>query len=319
MGDAAPSGIGPVMPAAARRHERLAAAAAALDRPRRAAGVQPRAGAAGLRRRRAARSATNPGRCWRCWSRARSAAASASSYTLYYATTFVFTGLAVAVAFHGGLFNIGGEGQAMLGGLGAGAGRAGARPTAAGAGAAAADGAGRRWPSAWPGPRCPAALQAWRGSHVVITTIMFNFIASALLVYLLRQRAEGAGQHVGREPRLRRRRARCRACTRCSPRIGIEWPRSPLNPACCWRLAARRWCTCCCGARAPATRCAPSAIAPEAARYAGIRAARADHGRRWRCRARWPGWSASTRSPACTAGCCSTSSPAPASPASRCR
>jgi ABC-type uncharacterized transport system permease subunit len=40
-------------------------------------------------------------------------------YTLYYATTFVFTGLAVAVAFHGGLFNIGGEGQAMLGGLGA--------------------------------------------------------------------------------------------------------------------------------------------------------------------------------------------------------
>ena len=31
------------------------------------------------------------------------------SYTLYYATTFVFTGLAVAVAFHGGLFNIGGE------------------------------------------------------------------------------------------------------------------------------------------------------------------------------------------------------------------
>ena len=40
------------------------------------------------------------------------------SYTLFYATTFIFTGLAVAVAFHGGLFNIGGEGQAMIGGLG---------------------------------------------------------------------------------------------------------------------------------------------------------------------------------------------------------
>src|SRR5688572_10724540 len=40
------------------------------------------------------------------------------SYTLYYATTFVFTGLAVAVAYHAGLFNIGGEGQAMLGGIG---------------------------------------------------------------------------------------------------------------------------------------------------------------------------------------------------------
>lgn len=42
------------------------------------------------------------------------------SYTLYYATTFVFTGLAVAVAYHCGLFNIGGEGQAILGGLGTG-------------------------------------------------------------------------------------------------------------------------------------------------------------------------------------------------------
>ena len=39
-------------------------------------------------------------------------------YTLYYATNFIFTGLAVAVAFHARLFNIGGEGQATLGGLG---------------------------------------------------------------------------------------------------------------------------------------------------------------------------------------------------------
>src|SRR2546427_8687035 len=41
----------------------------------------------------------------------------AVGYTLYYATNFVFTGLAVAVAFHGGLFNIGAEGQAYIGGL----------------------------------------------------------------------------------------------------------------------------------------------------------------------------------------------------------
>ncbi|MBL4810997.1 MAG: ABC transporter permease, partial [Rhodobacteraceae bacterium] len=39
-------------------------------------------------------------------------------YTLYYATNFLFTGLAVSVAFHAAMFNIGGEGQAMLGGLG---------------------------------------------------------------------------------------------------------------------------------------------------------------------------------------------------------
>jgi simple sugar transport system permease protein len=31
----------------------------------------------------------------------------------------------------------------------------------------------------------PAWLQAWRGSHIVITTIMFNFLAAALMTYLL--------------------------------------------------------------------------------------------------------------------------------------
>ena len=41
-------------------------------------------------------------------------------YTLFYTTNFIFTGLAVAVAFHAMLFNIGGEGQAAMGGLGIG-------------------------------------------------------------------------------------------------------------------------------------------------------------------------------------------------------
>ena len=44
--------------------------------------------------------------------------AEAIGYTLFYATSFIFTGLAVAIAFHCGLFNIGGEGQAYVGGLG---------------------------------------------------------------------------------------------------------------------------------------------------------------------------------------------------------
>lgn len=104
-------------------------------------------------------------------------------YTLYYATNFIFTGLAVAVAFHARLFNIGGEGQAMLGGLGV-----------------ALVSMSIEWPhwllsfpvvvigsalmgAAW--AAIPAWLQAKRGSHIVITTIMFNFIASALLVYML--------------------------------------------------------------------------------------------------------------------------------------
>src|ERR1041384_5071165 len=39
-------------------------------------------------------------------------------FTLFYTTSFIFTGLSVAVAIHAGLFNIGSEGQAYLGGLG---------------------------------------------------------------------------------------------------------------------------------------------------------------------------------------------------------
>ncbi len=104
-------------------------------------------------------------------------------YTLYYATNFIFTGLAVAIAFHARLFNIGGEGQATLGGLGVALvcvyipwphwslALIGAMVGAAVLGAA--------WAA------IPAFLQARRGSHIVITTIMFNFIAAALLNYLL--------------------------------------------------------------------------------------------------------------------------------------
>lgn len=104
-------------------------------------------------------------------------------YTLYYATNFIFTGLAVAVAFHAGLFNIGAEGQAYVGGLGVGlvALWLGDRspwlvlPLAASAGAL--------FGAAW--AFIPAWLQARRGSHIVITTIMFNFIAASLMTYLL--------------------------------------------------------------------------------------------------------------------------------------
>jgi simple sugar transport system permease protein len=39
----------------------------------------------------------------------------------------------------------------------------------------------------------PGYLQAKRGSHVVITTIMFNFIASALMIYMLNRVLKPAG------------------------------------------------------------------------------------------------------------------------------
>ncbi len=104
-------------------------------------------------------------------------------YTLFYTTNFIFTGLAFAVAFHAGLFNIGAEGQAYLGGLGV-------ALVCLYLGflplplliivAIIASGA---FGAAW--AYLPGWLQAKRGSHVVITTIMFNFIAASLMVYLL--------------------------------------------------------------------------------------------------------------------------------------
>src|SRR5438270_10528073 len=105
-------------------------------------------------------------------------------YTLYYATNFIFTGLAVAVAFHAGLFNIGGEGQAYIGGLGCGlAILALDRYLPAWLMIPLAIIAAALFGAAW--AAVPAWLQAWRGSHIVITTIMFNFVASALMVYLM--------------------------------------------------------------------------------------------------------------------------------------
>ena len=113
-------------------------------------------------------------------------------YTLYYATNFVFTGLAVAVAFHAKMFNIGGEGQATLGGLGAALVCLSIEwPHWVLAFPAAIIGAGL-FGAAW--AAIPAWLQAKKGSHIVITTIMFNFIASALLVYLLVNVLKAPGQ-----------------------------------------------------------------------------------------------------------------------------
>lgn len=105
------------------------------------------------------------------------------SYLLYYATNFIFTGLCVAVAFHAGLFNIGGEGQAYFAGLGAA--MVGLSldflpwPLLIPLAIIASALFGAFW--GW----IPGVLQAKRGSHIVITTIMFNFIASSLMVYLI--------------------------------------------------------------------------------------------------------------------------------------
>ncbi len=108
----------------------------------------------------------------------------AFGYTLYYTTNFIFTGLAVSVAFHAALFNIGGEGQATLGGLGLALVVLAVGPVLPGPLAILlAIGGAALFGAAW--AFVPGWLQAYRGSHVVITTIMFNFIASGLMVWLL--------------------------------------------------------------------------------------------------------------------------------------
>lgn len=149
------------------------------------------------------------------------------SYTLYYATMLIFTGLAVAVAYHGGLFNIGGEGQAVMGGLGA------------GLAALAFDAVLPAWAmlplmvvaaalfgALWGG--VPGVLQAYRGSHTVITTIMFNFIAATLLSYLLVNTLKEPG-NMTPESRAFAPSALMPGAHEALAWFGIEWPRTPLN------------------------------------------------------------------------------------------
>jgi general nucleoside transport system permease protein len=114
-------------------------------------------------------------------------------YTLFYATNFIFAGLAVAVAFHAGLFNIGVEGQAYIGGIGVALVALTFDSTLpwyvvfplAIIGSAAF---GALW------ALVPAWLQAYRGSHIVITTIMFNYMANSLMLWMLLNVFKPVGQ-----------------------------------------------------------------------------------------------------------------------------
>jgi len=189
-------------------------------------------------------------------------------YTFYYATDFIFTGLAVIVAFHAGLFNIGGEGQAYIGGLGVGIvaltfDHSMTTWPIIGLGILAAAVFGAGWAF------IPAYLQAKRGSHIVITTIMFNLLAATLMNYLLvnvfrvagsmentsRNFADGTGIPLVNE---------------LLGKIGIDMPETPLNLSFVWALI------CCVGVWAYLWRgrggyeLRATGLSPKAAQYAGI-------------------------------------------------
>ena len=122
------------------------------------------------------------------------------AYTLHYSTNFIFSGLGVAMAAHVRQFNIGGEGQAYVAGLVV-AVLCIAAPWApwyvllpvALVGSAAAG-------SAW--AAVPAYLAVKRNCHLVITTIMFNFIASLLMTYLIVSMLRPAGSMAPSGPRI---------------------------------------------------------------------------------------------------------------------
>lgn len=102
---------------------------------------------------------------------------------LFKTTPLIFAGLAVAMSFRVSLFNIGVEGQYYVGAFCAALVGFGLRglpamihlPLAL----VAAMGGGMLW------ALLPITLKLRRGAHEVITTIMMNYIASALLLYLI--------------------------------------------------------------------------------------------------------------------------------------
>jgi simple sugar transport system permease protein len=112
----------------------------------------------------------------------------AISETTVWATPYIFAGLAVAVAFKGGLFNIGAEGQLALGALGA-AWIGYALPGMLGFALPIyihlplAMLAGMLFGMVW--GAIPGALKAYTGAHEVINTIMMNYIALNLVSFLL--------------------------------------------------------------------------------------------------------------------------------------
>jgi simple sugar transport system permease protein len=104
--------------------------------------------------------------------------------TLVSTTPLIFVGLAVSISFRAGMFNIGGDGQLMIGAL------------AATASAIALNGVIPAWliliatiaiatlaGAAW--GFVPGFLKARTGAHEVITTIMLNYIASLFVFFIL--------------------------------------------------------------------------------------------------------------------------------------
>ena len=112
-----------------------------------------------------------------------------TALTLRQTTLLIFTGLAVAVSFRAGMFNIGTQGQLVLGGLASALAVLWTAPVlpAGGLGGvvlvivglAAGAFVGAIWAA------IPGALKAYADANEVITTIMLNFVATNLAFFLV--------------------------------------------------------------------------------------------------------------------------------------
>jgi ABC-type uncharacterized transport system permease subunit len=106
------------------------------------------------------------------------------SETLVMATPFIFAGLGLAVSFRAGLFNLGADGQFLIGGLGAAITAtlaAGFLPPllALAVGVAGGTLAGAAYGF------LPGILKARTGAHEVITTLMFNGVSFQLALFIV--------------------------------------------------------------------------------------------------------------------------------------
>ena len=112
-------------------------------------------------------------------------------FSIVSAAPLILGGLAVGLGFKAGLFNIGATGQFLMGALGAAAVGAWVAGAPAFVAIPVAFLAGALLGAAW--GFIPGALKAWTGAHEVVTTIMLNFIAGAVIGYLITGPLEAPG------------------------------------------------------------------------------------------------------------------------------
>jgi len=114
--------------------------------------------------------------------------------TLVNATPLVLAGLAVGIGFKGGLFNIGGQGQFLVGALSATVAAIALNQASPIVAIPVALIAGMAGGLAW--GFVPGFLKAFTGAHEVVTTIMLNFVAIQLVSFVIGGPLRGTAPEV---------------------------------------------------------------------------------------------------------------------------